>query len=261
MRREPHVRARAENFVFNRFFLKIDPVDNLKPKRCYDLPLLLLHKPVRQLPNLRIKHHKLIHIPHDHMVMVGVQPLHNVVEEPPALHSHGPLRPAAAGEKQWGGEDQGDGAGDQKWGAENGTEAGLDHKHGTVAQGEQEEHDRQIFADPNLGPAGEPLNRRGEDGEVSVHIPDRDSVSIIVSVDSLGKKSFAATFKSDAQLFNTTNGANSKALIWSTISVTSWRVPVSRSTTIFPDGSERRTSGPGISAMVADTLSVTSGRH
>ena len=59
------------------------------------------------------------------------------------------------------------------------------------------------------------LNRRGEDGEVSVHIPDRDSVSIIVSVDSLGKKSFAATFKSDAQLFNTTNGANSKVLIWS----------------------------------------------
>ena len=59
------------------------------------------------------------------------------------------------------------------------------------------------------------LNRSGKGGEVTVHIPDRDSVAITVTVDGLGKKSFAATFNRDAQLFDTATSDTSKVLIWS----------------------------------------------
>ena len=56
------------------------------------------------------------------------------VEASPVLHADGSLRPAAAGEEQWGGEGDGDGSRDEEWGAEGGGDSGLEDEQCAVAE-------------------------------------------------------------------------------------------------------------------------------
>ena len=81
------------------------------------------------------------------------------MEASPVLHADGALRPAAAGEEQWGGEGDGDGSGDEEGGAEGGGDSGFENEHCAVAESEEEEDDAKVFADSDLGSTGEPLHR------------------------------------------------------------------------------------------------------
>ncbi len=80
------------------------------------------------------------------------------VEASPVLHAHGALRPPAAGEEQWGGEGDGDGGGDEEGGTDCGSDSGFEDEHCAVGEREEEEDDAEVFADSDLGSAGDPLH-------------------------------------------------------------------------------------------------------
>lgn len=57
------------------------------------------------------------------------------------------------------------------------------------------------------------IKRRSEAGSVTVHIPDRESVNIYVTLDKLGKKSFSACFKHETDFF-VSGASESNILVW-----------------------------------------------